>query len=158
MNAGFADTWEPLQPTEETRRMVASMHKGAFLVLGAGLAPTALGMLWAPLLWYEWFPGVAERGAFNAHFVRDLGCCFLVVALSFLWAVKAEARARSAVIASTGFLLLHALVHAAEATAGAHHVTGRLLTADFALVYAPTALAAWAAARLGPEAHRSVAG
>jgi hypothetical protein len=134
------------------------MHKAAFLLLGAGLAPTALGMLWAPLLWYEWFPGVAARGAFNAHFVRDLGCCFLVVGLSFLWAVKAEARAQSAVMASAGFLLLHALVHAGEAVAGAHPVTGRILGADFALVYAPTALAVWAALRLRSETHRSVAG
>ena len=66
------------------------MHKIAFLLLGAALAPTALTMIWAPLLWYDWFPGVAERGAFNAHFVRDLGCAFLVAALSFLWAVKAQ--------------------------------------------------------------------
>ena len=133
------------------------MRRTAFLLLGAALAPTALTMIWAPLLWYEWFPGVAERGAFNAHFVRDLGCVFLVVALSFLWAVKAEARARSAVIASTGFLVLHALVHAGEAAAGAHHMTGRLLGADFAFVYAPAALAVWAAAlRSCPEVHRSI--
>lgn len=134
------------------RGLVAFMHKAAFLFLGA-----ALGMLGAPLLWYEWFPGVAERGAFNAHFVRDLGCCFLVVALSFLWAVKAEAGARSAVIASTAFLLLHALVHAGEAAAGVHPMTGRLIGADFALVYAPTALAVWAALRSRSEAHRFIA-
>jgi hypothetical protein len=125
------------------------MHRAAFLLLGVGLAPTALVMISAPLLWYDWFPGVSERGAFNAHFVRDIGCGLLVAALSFLWAVKAEARARPAVIVSTGFLLLHALVHAGEAAAGAHHMTGKLLGADFALVYAPTALAVWAALRLG---------
>jgi hypothetical protein len=131
------------------------MHKIAFLLLGAALAPTALTMIWAPLLWYDWFPGVAERGAFNAHFVRDLGCAFLVAALSFLWAVKAHARAQSAVIASAGFLVLHALVHAGEAAAGAHHMTGRLLAADLALVYAPTTLAVWAALRLGRGARAS---
>ena len=133
------------------------MHKIVFLLLGAALAPTALTMIWAPLLWYDWFPGVAERGAFNAHFVRDLGCAFLIAALSFLWEVKAEARARPAVIASTGLLTLHALVHAGEAAAGAHHVTGRLLGADLAFVYVPTALAVWAAMRSGPEAHRPIA-
>lgn len=133
------------------------MHKIAFLLLGVGFAPTALAMILAPQLWYEWFPGVAERGAFNAHFVRDLGCVSLIAALSFLWAVKDEARARSAVIASTGMLLLHALVHAGEAAAGAHHMTGRLLAADLALVFAPAALAVWAALRSGLEAHRSIA-
>jgi NADPH:quinone reductase-like Zn-dependent oxidoreductase len=51
--------------------------------------------------------------------------------------------------------LLHALVHAGEAAAGAHPVTGRLLGADIALVYAPTAVAVWAALLSRSEAHRS---
>jgi len=121
------------------------MHNNVFLVFGLALAATSLVMLAAPQFWYEWFPGVAARGAFNAHFVRDLACAFLVAGLSFLWAVKAEASAQSAVIASCGFLLLHSLVHIGEAIAGAHHMTGRLLGTDFAIVYLPTALAVWAA-------------
>jgi hypothetical protein len=81
----------------------------------------------------------------------------LIAGLSFLWAVKAEARAQSAVIASTGFLLLHALVHVGEAVAGAHHMTGKLLGTDFAIVYAPTALAVWAALRSRSQIHWSIA-
>lgn len=60
------------------------MSRVLWVLLGMPLLIAAVTMIMAPGFWYERFPGVAERGAFNAHFVRDLGCAFLVAACSFL--------------------------------------------------------------------------
>ena len=54
------------------------------IVLGLSFSLVAALMLAAPRFWYVTFPGVAERGAFNPHFARDIGCASLVAGASFI--------------------------------------------------------------------------
>jgi uncharacterized protein YjeT (DUF2065 family) len=69
-----------------------------------------LFMLLAPAVWYELVPGVSDTGPFNPHFVRDIGCAYLVAGAGLLW-FSLDRRARPAAVVAAGFLALHALVH-----------------------------------------------
>jgi hypothetical protein len=94
-------------------------------------------MLAAPLAWYGVTPGVPETGPFNPHFVRDIGCAYLVVGASLLWLLR-DARAWPAALASGAFLSLHAGVHAFDFIQGRidlHHAGG-----DAVLVVLPAVL------------------
>ena len=54
-----------------------------FLLLGAAMLGNALWMLAGPMHWYTELPAaVPDTGPFNAHFVRDIGCAFLTVAVA----------------------------------------------------------------------------
>jgi len=88
-------------------------------IFGAGNLANALWMLAAPGHWYENLPaGVPHFGPLNEHFVRDIGCIFLllgvglmVAAFSLRWRVAASA-------AVTTYLVLHALVHVFDTARG----------------------------------------
>ena len=89
------------------------------LVWTLGLALMANGafMFAAPETWYGLVPGVADTGPFNPHFVRDIGCAYLVAGGGLLW-YCIEKRARVAALAGAAFLALHAVVHLWDAAAG----------------------------------------
>lgn len=113
------------------------------IVLGVSFALVAVMMLATPRLWYETFPGVAERGAFNTHFVRDIGCASLVAGAGFILGGIRPSRYRPAMIAAAALIGLHALLHALEEVAGAH---GRsYFFTDLPAVYVPAALGLWLA-------------
>ncbi|MED5621057.1 hypothetical protein [Ideonella sp. BN130291] len=85
--------------------------------LAAGLAANGLAMLLAPAAWYHAVPGVPFTGPLNTHFVRDIGCAYLVAAAGLAWrAWRADGAA--AALAGAAFLLLHAGVHLGETLAG----------------------------------------
>lgn len=108
------------------------------LILGLVLGANGLFMLADPGAWYALVPGVPDTGPFNAHFVRDIGCVYLVVGAAFCRFAFDE-WARPAALAGAAFLTLHALVHVADAIAGrGHHVTADLVT-----IFAPAAVALW---------------
>lgn len=109
-------------------------------------------MIFDPVNWYFAVPGVTSTGAFNQHFIRDigmiygmLGTCFLVGAwmsiLRFLlWTL------------GTIWLAAHAIFHLWEAGAGICG-SGRFLI-DFPLVILPAiigvALSGWAFSQRPP--------
>ena len=96
------------------------------LLIGGGVSLlNAFWMFVAPLHWYHELPaGVPDFGAFNPHFVRDIGCAFatagaaqIVAALRPLWRTPLTAF-------SALFLVLHALLHIHDTARGlvdAHH-------------------------------------
>jgi hypothetical protein len=88
------------------------------LVFGLGHLALGLWLLLAPMGFYLTVPGVSETGPFNPHFLRDVGCAFLVVGGGFAW-FALDVRARAAAVAAASFLALHALVHVADGLAGA---------------------------------------
>jgi len=100
-------------------------------------------MLIAPYEWYRTLPGVAERGAFNAHFVRDIGCAILLVGAGFVAGGIGGERWRPAMIAAALFGMLHALVHLGEEIFGAH--AHSFLSIDLPGVYFPSLLGLWLA-------------
>lgn len=114
------------------------MPRAIAALLGLGLIPVAAVMLIAPALWYERFPGVAESGPLNHHFVRDLGCAFLVAGGSLFYAAIKPRNAGSLVIAAAALLSFHAAVHLAEGALSDHAVWR---TVDLGTVYLPAILA-----------------
>lgn len=114
----------------------------ARLWLGLILAANGSAMLAMPEIWYATVPGVSETGPLNLHFVRDIGCAYLVSGIGLLWLAR-SAVAWPAALAGSVFLLLHALVHLGEALAGTlepHH-----LLRDFPGVFLVPILALWLA-------------
>jgi len=104
-------------------------------VLALILAANACAMLFASLWWYGAVPGVTTTGPYNAHFIRDIGATYLVVAgalAAFAWK---PAIAWPALIAATAFLTLHAFIHIADALVSP--VCGADLARDFPGVFLP---------------------
>jgi len=118
------------------------LHLLSRVLLAVMLAANGIAMLAMPQTWYGLIPGVPDTGPLNAHFVRDIGCAYLISGVSFLWLVR-QPRAWPAAMAGTGFLILHALVHVGEMLAGTidwHH-----LLEDIPGVFLVPALAFWLA-------------
>ena len=100
------------------------IQQAARLLLGLSLAVNGIAMLAAPANWYALTPGVSGTGPLNLHFVRDIGCAYLVSGTMFLWLWR-NPNTWPAAMAGTLFLALHGLVHVGEAMAGVldlHHL------------------------------------
>ncbi len=114
----------------------------ARLLLGLLLVTNGSAMLIDPHTWYGSMPGVPDTGPLNLHFVRDIGCAYLVSGASLLWLAR-KAHVWPAAIAGSAFLVLHAGVHLGEAAAGTmdpHH-----LLVDLPGVFLMPILALWLA-------------
>jgi len=119
------------------------MKKALASILGLGLASNSLWMLASPASWYLTVPGVTETGPANMHFIRDIGCAYLVAAVGLLWLVARPAMGWPAAFAGGGFLALHATIHAWDGAAGREQLAA--LKADLPAVFLPAALALWLA-------------
>lgn len=108
-------------------------------LLGAIAATTAANALWmlvSPATWYHELPAnVPATGAYNEHFVRDIGCAFAVMAVALGWAALRPAVRAPLVVIATLFLVAHAALHVFDSARGYlppghwHH--------DLASVYLP---------------------
>ena len=119
------------------------MRIGVAVVLGLALGANGLWMLAAPAGWYGAIPGVAGTGPANPHFIRDIGCAYLVVALSLFWLAKTPRQAWPAALAGGAFLAFHALVHLWDSLAGRESF-GQLVK-DLPTVFLPAILVLWLA-------------
>ena len=92
------------------------------IVLGlAALGNLANGvwMLVDPVHWYENLPAaVPDFGPLNEHFVRDIGCAFVVAGLALGVAAFRPAWRVAACGAVAAFYVLHALVHVIDTLRG----------------------------------------
>ena len=118
-------------------------------VLAAILGANALFQLGAPLAWYDVVPGVPSTGAFNPHFVRDIGAAYLVTALGLAWFAWRPVQGRPALVAGATFLVLHTGIHLFDASCSASPVAD--LIRDLPGIYAPAMLAAWIAYSARPK-------
>jgi len=116
------------------------MRNTLMIVLALILAANGLLMLIAPEPWYHLIPGVSDTGAFNPHFVRDIGCAYLVCGTAFLWFSR-DPQAQPAAFIAAIFLLLHALTHVWDGLAG--HESVEHLISDIPGVFLLSALALW---------------
>lgn len=114
------------------------MRRPVGVMLGLALAANGLLMLFASSNWYELVPGVRETGPFNLHFVRDIGCAYIVAGSSLLWCL-ADRRAWPAVIAAGSFLSLHAATHLYDFSVG--RIKPLHAASDAFLVIAPAVVA-----------------
>jgi hypothetical protein len=75
-------------------------------------------MLVAPAAWYEFVPGVTDTGAFNQHFIRDIGIIQLFLGLAFGTGLfRPEGRIWLWTVA-TLWLSAHAIFHLWEVAVG----------------------------------------
>jgi hypothetical protein len=104
------------------------------LYVFAGVASLANGiwMLASPLSWYTDLPAaIPDTGAFNPHFVRDIGVTYIVMAVGFAWCALHLDRGRPVHIGLTLLWGGHALLHFADL------LTGRLPASHW-VIDAPT--------------------
>ena len=83
---------------------ITTLANGGFMVLAAER-------------WWASVPGVDETGAFNAHFVHDVGAAYLAAGLGLAW-FAARLREKAGALIALVFLCLHALFHLLEFTEG----------------------------------------
>lgn len=92
------------------------------IVLGLfGLSSLANGiwMLADPPHWYATLPaGVPDFGPLNEHFIRDIGCTFVLLGVALLAAAVVPRWRFAAALAAAGFYGLHALVHVLDTARG----------------------------------------
>lgn len=128
--------------------MLQQLSIGTAVVMGALALVNGVYMLAAPEHWYFAVPGVTTTGAFNQHFLRDIGLVYLFVGAAFL--IGAE-RAQYRVVlwaAASLWLGAHALFHVWEVAVGI--CAPSALLRDFPAVSLPAIIGAgitlWAAA------------
>ena len=92
------------------------------LVLGiaaAGNLAMALWMLAAPEHWYFNLPArVPGTGPLNEHFVRDIGCVFLLMGGGLAVGARWRSYRVPVLLGVTGWYVLHALVHIYDTARG----------------------------------------
>ncbi len=87
-------------------------------------------MLLFPFGWYTDFPAaIPHTGSFNAHFIRDLGLVFTLVALGFGWCALHPNRSLLTHRVLTIFFVGHALIHCSNALVETMHFSARLSVA-----------------------------
>jgi hypothetical protein len=118
------------------------MKRALSAVLAAALAANGAAMLAAGRWWYGAVPGVVATGPYNPHFVKDIGAAYLVCGAAFAWRASGRAGGWGASVAAAGFLVLHALIHVADALAMGD---AGAVVRDFVGIYLIAALASWAA-------------
>lgn len=109
------------------------------IFLGNGLA-----MLAAPYPWYLAVPGVIQTGAFNDHFVRDIGAAYLACGVGTLLGALDLRRHAGAVVVAAAFQGLHAAIHLITPFC-ASGPAWPLLVRDVPGVFLPTLLTIWLA-------------
>lgn len=117
--------------------------------LAVGLGISGLFGAASPFHWYNVVPGVMATGAYNPHFVRDIGMAYLVSAAGMGWWALRPGNAWPALVGAAAFLSLHSAVHLLDAACG------RSLSADFFRdlpgVYLPALITSWAALSHSPK-------
>lgn len=117
-------------------------------VLAVVLGANALAQLFAPFWWYGAVPGVTATGAYNPHFVRDVGAAYLAAVAGLAWFAWRPRQGWPALCVGAAFLAMHLFGASCSAS------PLRDLARDFPGVYLAAALTAAIAVLSRPEAAR----
>jgi len=113
---------------------------------GIFLSVNGLFMLVAPLVWYDFVPGVTDTGFFNQHFIRDIGIIQLFLGVAFGIGMIRPERRIGLWAAATLWLIAHAVFHLWEVPVGI--CSPSVILRDFPAVTLPAiigaALTLWA--------------
>ncbi|OYU69996.1 MAG: hypothetical protein CFE28_08295 [Alphaproteobacteria bacterium PA2] len=112
-------------------------------LLAIGLGINGLIQASIPFTWYNLVPGVIATGAYNPHFVRDIGMAYLVSAAGMGWWALRPGIAWPALVGAAGFLSLHSAVHLLDAACGRSLLAD--LFRDLPGVFLPAIITCWAA-------------
>ncbi len=78
-----------------------------------------LWMLGDPVHWYNTLPaGVPDFGPLNEHFVRDIGCTYVLMGTALTLGALIPRWRIAACVVATMFYVLHAVVHVIDTTRG----------------------------------------
>jgi hypothetical protein len=113
------------------------------VIFAAILGLNGLAMLFASFWWYNTVPGVTATGAFNPHFVRDIGMAYLVTAGGLGWFLARPVQGWPALVGSAAFLTLHAFIHVFDASCGGSPLADTIR--DLPGVYLPALATLWVA-------------
>jgi hypothetical protein len=106
-----------MKMTEENRAILIAVYiMVAFNSLFLSL--NGLFMLIAPLVWYDFVPGVTDTGFFNQHFIRDIGLIQLFLGIAFGVGMFRPERRIALWAAATFWLCAHAVFHLWEVAVG----------------------------------------
>ena len=97
---------------------VAGVANTVAVLLGAAMAANGLAMLGDPQAWYARVPGVIATGAYNQHFIRDIGLIYLLIGLAFAAGAFRPAERLILWLAPTLWLAGHAIFHLWEVAVG----------------------------------------
>ena len=75
-------------------------------------------MVWNPLGWYQSLPTVQATGAFNQHFVRDIGLAYLTCGIVLGYAARFPSGRWLAALAGSLWLAMHGAFHVWELWSG----------------------------------------
>ncbi|MDZ4857600.1 MAG: hypothetical protein SGI88_01355 [Candidatus Hydrogenedentes bacterium] len=90
-----------------------------FVVLGVLNAANGVWMIASASTWYETLPGrVPDFGAYNGHFIRDIGLVYLISGAGFVWSAFNLRTCRPVMIAQALWAGGHALLHVADLLTG----------------------------------------
>ncbi|WP_454760325.1 hypothetical protein [Caulobacter segnis] len=120
--------------------MLKSFLIGLAVVLGLAALANGAFMLASPESWYFAVPGVTTTGAFNQHFIRDIGIVFLFISAGFLTGAFKPRLRLFTWAAPTIWLSAHALFHFWEVAVGI--CSASAIGRDFPAVTLP-ALLGW---------------
>lgn len=98
--------------------MLSKIVMATALMLGSGMLANGTLMILAPEAWYWKVPGVADRGAFNQHFIRDIGINYLLIGMAFIGGAVYVKHRILLWLMPTSWLTGHALFHGWEVLVG----------------------------------------
>jgi len=108
---------------------------------GVGNLANGLWMLAAPRTWYLLLPaGIPDFGAYNEHFIRDLGIMFTVFGAALAFAAFKPAVRATVISLLLLWFSLHSVLHVVEVLRG--YVEAVHLWVDIPLCHVPTVILA----------------
>lgn len=111
------------------------MLKIFYIIMGVLSLGNGAWMLATPEMWYHDVPaGVPDTGAFNPHFIRDIGLAYAIAGAGFIWAAWNLARCWVVHIGLTLFSTGHAVLHVIDIFVGRLPVDHWLVDAPGVLV------------------------
>jgi hypothetical protein len=75
-------------------------------------------MVWDPHVWYQSLPTVQATGAFNQHFIRDIGLAYMTCGIVLSYAARFPSGRWLAVLAGALWLTMHGAFHVWELLSG----------------------------------------
>ena len=112
---------------------------GFFVFLAIGNFINGIWMLIDPNHWYWNLPGrVPDFGPMNEHFVRDIGCVFILLSIVFVRGACDRSWRRNALFISQLWFIPHAIIHLFDTFRGL--VSIEHLYMDIPLCYVPPIL------------------
>ncbi|BBN81493.1 hypothetical protein PA25_14780 [Pseudoalteromonas sp. A25] len=98
--------------------MIRSVVAITAAIMGVLSLANGIFMVISPEPWYWAVPGVAERGPFNQHFIRDLGFIYGLIGSSYLCGLLYISQRVALWCLSSAWLVCHAIFHIWEIWVG----------------------------------------